>query len=90
MQWEERRGKSRGLDREATRATVARQRSGDPAHLPALGMGEVEQCLEVVGAEPVIGEQARLDRSHQRAVCMQQPDEDRLSRNLWGQYLTRQ
>ena len=62
----------------------------DPAQLSALRVGEVEKRLEVVRAQAVVGEQARLDRPHQRAMGMQEPDEDGLCRNLWGQYLTRQ
>ena len=50
----------------------------DAAQLTTLGVGEVKQRLEVVGAQAVVGEQARLDRPDQRAVCMQQPDEDGL------------
>ena len=62
----------------------------DPPHLAALGVREVEQRLEVVRAEAVLGEQPRLDLAHERAVSVQEPDEHGLCRNLWGQYLTRQ
>ena len=50
----------------------------DPAQLPALRMREVEKRLEVVRAQAVVGEQARLDRPDQRAMRMQESDEDGL------------
>ena len=43
-----------------------------------LGTGEVEQRLEVVRAETVLGVQPCLNSSHQRAVRVQKPPEDGL------------
>ena len=47
----------------------------DPPHDAMLGAGEVEQRLEVIRTEAILGEEARLDLAHQRAVSMQKPSE---------------
>ena len=43
-----------------------------------LRMGEVEQRLEVVRTETVLGMEARLDLAHQRAVGVQEPGKNGL------------
>ena len=37
----------------------------DPPHRAVLGAGEVEERLEVVRAQPLLGDEARLDFAHQ-------------------------
>ena len=50
----------------------------DPPHRAMLRAGKVEQRLEVVCTEAVLGEEARLDLPHQRAVGVQEPGKNGL------------
>ena len=59
----------------------------DPPQRPALRVGEVEKRLEVVRAQAVVGEQARLDRPHQRAMGVQELGRRRSVLKLVGSIL---